>query len=93
MKALTANAQYWDSYTLGPHFPDGDRRQDFDWGWDSALEWFATASIASQTLSAIEIRARSMKSLNTSTIQGIQNIADLAGSTRQELLRLAEDHS
>jgi hypothetical protein len=32
------NYRSWEAYTGSPHFSDGDRRQDFDNGWDEAIE-------------------------------------------------------
>lgn len=35
----SANERSFESYARSPHFDGGDRRQDFDNGWDEALEW------------------------------------------------------
>jgi len=40
-----ANSEAWESYAGSPHFEDGDRRQDFDNGWDEAVQFLAPALV------------------------------------------------
>ena len=37
-RLLSQNTLAWENYCAEPHFEGGDRREDFDNGWDAALD-------------------------------------------------------
>ena len=87
---LETNTYAWESYAGSPHFSEGDRRQDFDNGWDEAIHLLlspvaAAAGVhADQALDrvthmrlALETLARSpLEYIGTMSSEDIQRIAE-----------------